>query len=635
MPILHKVGRKHIGVRILIGAIYLFLCAGAVTMLYPFGLMLGGSTKSTVDQKELRIIPGFLTDGTRLYRKYIEGLFNEKLDMVKAAYDEDTISFESIDPPPAVNERLLGEYTAFLETLEGEYYTYTAGFMRAETTRELIPRVLREFIRELKTEYGGDLDAANRALGTTYASWQSVFVMPMVPLEQVQRISNEPLMVKFREVQRRQPHLFRYYFGVQGYYRNLFLKPQYSGDIAFYNEKHGTGHASYHDVRLTRRAPAEASPVRKDWEWFVRVALNLLWVRADETAAPAYREFLQGKYRSIDALNRVYGTAYPRFEEIPLFDDPLREGIAQADWAAFVRGWKDLESGQTYQLPLDAIYIDSLEFRFRDFLRDRHPSLGALNKALGTDYASFADISLPQKQLHYREFLAHRGSLRLEFLTRNYRSVIAFLLLNGRALFNTVVYCSLAVLSALIVNPMAAYALSRYRLPSTYKILLFLMVTMAFPPMVTQIPVFLTLRNLNLLNTFWALILPVLANGYLIFILKGFFDSQPRELFECASLDGANEWILFWQITMNLSKPVLAYIALMAFTQAYSNFMFALLICQDEKMWTLMPTLYQLQLRSHMGITLASLIIAAIPTFLVFLFAQNIIMRGIVVPVEK
>ena len=86
---------------------------------------------------------------------------------------------------------------------------------------------------------------------------------------------------------------------------------------------------------------------------------------------------------------------------------------------------------------------------------------------------------------------------------------------------------------------------------------------------------------------------------------------------------------------MNLSKPVLAYIALMAFTAAYSNFMFALLICQDERMWTLMPTLYQLQLRSHMGITFASLIIAAIPTFGVFLFAQNIIMRGIVVPVEK
>jgi len=86
---------------------------------------------------------------------------------------------------------------------------------------------------------------------------------------------------------------------------------------------------------------------------------------------------------------------------------------------------------------------------------------------------------------------------------------------------------------------------------------------------------------------------------------------------------------------MSLSKPILAVIALAAFTGAYSNFMMALLICQDEKMWTLMPWLYQLQMRSGPGVVFASLIIAAIPTFLVFALCQNIIMRGIVVPVEK
>ena len=86
---------------------------------------------------------------------------------------------------------------------------------------------------------------------------------------------------------------------------------------------------------------------------------------------------------------------------------------------------------------------------------------------------------------------------------------------------------------------------------------------------------------------------------------------------------------------MSLSKPILAVIALNAFTAAYSNFMMALLICQDEKMWTLMPWLYQLQQRSGEGVVYSSLIIAAVPTLLIFLFCQNIIMRGIVVPVEK
>ena len=86
---------------------------------------------------------------------------------------------------------------------------------------------------------------------------------------------------------------------------------------------------------------------------------------------------------------------------------------------------------------------------------------------------------------------------------------------------------------------------------------------------------------------------------------------------------------------MSLSQPILAVIALGAFTGAYSNFIMALLICQEEEMWTLMPWLYQLQQRSGEGVIFASLIVAAVPTFAIFVFCQNVIMRGIVVPVEE
>ena len=246
-----------------------------------------------------------------------------------------------------------------------------------------------------------------------------------------------------------------------------------------------------------------------------------------------------------------------------------------------------------------------------------------------------AEIRPPQREFHYAWFLENRRVLRMEFVTRNYKTVAEYILFHGRGIINTVIYCGLAVLTALLVNPLAAYALSRYKMSSTYKILLFLMATMAFPPMVTAIPNFLMLRQLNLLNTFAALILPGMANGYAIFLLKGFFDSLPRELYESAELDGASEWTIFWQLTMALSKPILAVIALGAFTGAYSNFMFAFVVCQDEKMWTLMVWLYQLQQMSGQSVMYASLIIAAIPTFIIFLFCQNLIMRGIVVPSEK
>jgi ABC-type glycerol-3-phosphate transport system permease component len=141
--------------------------------------------------------------------------------------------------------------------------------------------------------------------------------------------------------------------------------------------------------------------------------------------------------------------------------------------------------------------------------------------------------------------------------------------------------------------------------------------------------------NVSLLNTFAALVLPGMANGYSIFLLKGFFDSLPKELYEAADLDGASEWRKFWTFTMALSKPILAVIALGAFTAAYSAFMMALIIIPDEKMWTLMVWIFQLQGQSHQSVVYASLVLAAIPVLFVFIIAQGIIIKGIVVPVEK
>ncbi len=249
--------------------------------------------------------------------------------------------------------------------------------------------------------------------------------------------------------------------------------------------------------------------------------------------------------------------------------------------------------------------------------------------------ADAAWVPIPQLAYQARLFRRHEGEIRREFLLRNYRTVLDYVLFHGRGILNTVIYCTLAVLLALLVNPLAAYALSRAKLRATSQILFFLMLTMAFPHMVTQIPVFILLRELGLLNTFAALLLPGMASGYSIFLLKGFFDSLPQELYESAQLDGAGEWTLFWQLTMRLSTPILSVIALQAFTVAYANFMYALLICQSPKMWTLMVWLYQLQQRSGQGVVQASLVLAAIPTLVVFLACQRVLLRGIVVPVEK
>jgi multiple sugar transport system permease protein len=169
-------------------------------------------------------------------------------------------------------------------------------------------------------------------------------------------------------------------------------------------------------------------------------------------------------------------------------------------------------------------------------------------------------------------------------------------------------------------------------MPFSNAILLFFLATMAFPASVTMIPAFLLLKELSLLNTLWALVLPGMANGFSIFLLKGFFDSLPPELYESAMMDGASELRMFWSITLPLCKPILAVIALGAFAASYGSFMFAFLTCQDPKWWTIMVFLYEFQQTYSLPLVMASLVIASIPTLAVFLLCQNIILRGIVVP---
>lgn len=337
--------------------------------------------------------------------------------------------------------------------------------------------------------------------------------------------------------------------------------------------------------------------------------------------------YLKPRYsKDVAAYNAAHGTAYASYAEVPL----PRE--CPADAAPLVQDeWRDFVQNTLSPIWRNGETLDTPETRFRDWIVANKGS----EFRVQSSEKSAATIPLPQLAYHADLFREHTAEIRREFLWRNYRTVLDHVLFHGRGIANTVVYCTLAVLLALLVNPLAAYALSRFQPSAGPQILLFLMLTMAFPHMVTQIPVFVLLRELGLLNTFAALLLPGMASGYSIFLLKGFFDSLPRDLYESAQLDGAGEWTLFWHVTMRLSTPILSVIALQAFSVAYANFMYALLICQDSKMWTLMVWLYQLQQRSGPGVVQASLLLAALPTLAVFLACQRVLLRGIVVPVEK
>jgi ABC-type glycerol-3-phosphate transport system permease component len=635
MPIISKVAQRSLKARLLILGMYLLLLGGALSMLYPFGLMLAGSTKSGMDNKEVAVIPDFITSNQSLWAKYAEGLFNESLEKLKGTYSVDITMFDQLKPKPDSNTRFIEQWKEFINSAEISDSTYAVGFLYTPNSKST-PLLLRKFRKQMMDRFDGSIDKLNTEFGTHFPTWNSLTVLPENYLIRSERPSKSPLNDEVKKFKIRQPLTYRYYFSVEGLFRERYLKSQIGRDIAQYNQAQNTNYKSYNEVPLARRLEDSGySPKqREDWEVFVRSILNLLWIKVDQSAASRYQGFLKAKYGTIDKLNKSYNTHSSSFSAISIPSEIPPQGPVLSDWDFFIRGWKD-SAGNTHMAPLESLRIDSTDFWFRDYLRKKYSTLEKLNKELGTKFISWQVICPPQQEFHYQAFSENISSWRWEFIKRNYLAVFDFLAWHGRGMINTFIYCTFAVLGSLIVNPLAAYALSRYKPRSTYKILLILLVPMAFPPMVTQIPVFLLLKELRLLNTFFALVLPTLVNGYAIFLLKGFFDSLPQELYESASLDGAGEFRIFWQITMSLSKPILAVIALNAFTLAYSNFMFALLICQDPRMWTLMVWLYELQEIAGQGVFYASLVVAAIPPFLVFALCQNVIMRGIVVPVEK
>lgn len=623
MSLISNVGRRSLQVRLLVAVMYCILTAGAVTMVYPFLIMLSGSLKTNVDVHDYDVLPAFIRDDTVLFRKYAECKYNNSAALYRTVGRNSVYDFSTLLPPATVVEQRAADWREFEASTSIPPGWYYLGWMSHTGDRLELPKQ-REFRKHLMDLCGRDLRTLRERFGDEAGSWLAVGSFVERVSERRYQLAGSALEEEFYRFKSAQPPGFRIYPSIDGAFATTILQPTYGADIAAVNAAHGTAWASLDSVVLPRTAPQQPA-WRRDWERFVRQELNLQFIRIAPEAQPLFGRFLEDRYGGrLDLLNRRYGTGVTSFAGVTFPDERLRASARLADLAAFVK-----------TVPLEHLSIVTPETEFRDFLRRKYGSPAALNSAHRAEYASFETVPMPVSDIDHADFVAQRSELRVEFLTANYRQVIDYIVLHGRSLWNTLLYCVLGVILALTVNPLAAYALSRFRMPGAYRILLFCMCTMAFPPAVSMIPSFLLIKQLGLLNTFAALLLPVMANGFNIFLLKGFFDSLPRELYESAQLDGAGEWVMFWNLTMALSKPILAVLALGAFNAAYGNFMFAFLLCPDESMWTLMVFLYQLQIKGHMGLTFAALLLAAIPTFVVFVLCQKLIIRGIVVPVEK
>ncbi len=136
MGIISKIGRKDIKVRMLIGFISISLIIGAITMLYPFALMISGSSKSGVDVSENKLIPSFLKNDKIMYQKSVEAIFNEKSNLFQSSYDIQDGNFKQLELPAEkdINHALVKCWDQFIKKQNYKHYYYGLGFFAFENS---------------------------------------------------------------------------------------------------------------------------------------------------------------------------------------------------------------------------------------------------------------------------------------------------------------------------------------------------------------------------------------------------------------------------------------------------------------------------------------------------------------------
>jgi len=201
----------------------------------------------------------------------------------------------------------------------------------------------------------------------------------------------------------------------------------------------------------------------------------------------------------------------------------------------------------------------------------------------------------------------------------------------GRFFLNTVIFAGGVTFVSLLFDSMTAYALSRLRFPGRDVIFVVILVAMMLPFQVTFIPLYVIVHSLHLLNSYGGLIIPRATNAFGIFMLRQFFMTLPRDLDEAARVDGASEFYIYSRIILPLSGPALATLAIFHFMYNWNDFLWPLLVTSTTDMETL-PAGLALFVGQHVveyAVVMAGAVLALIPLFVLFIFAQKYFVRGV------
>lgn len=222
-----------------------------------------------------------------------------------------------------------------------------------------------------------------------------------------------------------------------------------------------------------------------------------------------------------------------------------------------------------------------------------------------------------------------------EFVWNNYAEAIARMDKEGmnfwRLYGNSLGVAVLGTLGQVVTSSLAAYAFARLRFPLREQLFFGYLATMMIPGSVTLIPVFVIIRYLGWVDTYWALIVPGIFSPWGVFMLRQFFMSLPRELEESARMDGCSLTQIYWRITLPLSKTALATLATFTFMGFWGSFMWPLIVTVSPELRTLPIglTVFTQRYSADYSLLMAVSVMATLPVILLFLFNQRYFIESI------
>lgn len=216
---------------------------------------------------------------------------------------------------------------------------------------------------------------------------------------------------------------------------------------------------------------------------------------------------------------------------------------------------------------------------------------------------------------------------------RNYYDVL-FVFQGGlfpRWFFNTFFTTAVITIGSLLLNTLSGYIFAKKDFYGKHLLFTLMLATMMVPVAVVLIPAFQIVRTLGLFNTYWAIILPLLATPFGVFMMRQFIMTLPTDLIECAKIDGARELRIFWSIIVPLSTPAMAALGIFTVMNAWNALLWPLVVLRSNEMRTLVVGLAtaQTEFSVNYGLVMAGSVLTVLPLLVLYLIFQPYFVEGL------